>query len=169
MLAQLHTLLGRERSPEAPPTRQPENTLFNLQEAERQHAAWLNSKKLCLKCEEVFQKWCYRDDWANIVPELRHHCIIDLQTSAQNCPTCELLLNCLESPRLRDSSLKNQITREKIAGRVYVSREAVGAYYSIRSEFGLGGTNSKVKATFDCHLSGNFYFTNGDVNFVNDV
>jgi hypothetical protein len=51
---------------------------------------WLDSKKVCDKCQSVFDYWYARDDWESERPDHRHHTLRDLQESARCCPICEL-------------------------------------------------------------------------------
>jgi hypothetical protein len=51
---------------------------------------WLDSKKVCDKCQSVFDHWYARDNWESERPDHRHHTLRDLQESARCCPICEL-------------------------------------------------------------------------------
>ncbi|KAF4636811.1 hypothetical protein G7Y89_g1261 [Cudoniella acicularis] len=148
MLGQFRALIRRKPLHEAPPAgQQPDNTAFNLRKAEKRHAAWLKSRKLCWRCKKIFRNWHHRDDWGNNVPSLRHHNIADLQRSARSCPICELLFHDLDKSILSRSLLKDQIVRVKSAGLVDVWGD-IGTYF-VSSTF-----NSSVHATFNCYRSG---------------
>lgn len=55
---------------------------------------WLNSKKLCDICENLFKYWYARDNWETERPDHRHDTLSSLQASAEDgCPVCEMFLN----------------------------------------------------------------------------
>jgi len=54
------------------------------------HQDWFDSKKVCDKCQEIFDHWYARYDWSSERPDHEHHTWHDLQESARDCPICEL-------------------------------------------------------------------------------
>jgi hypothetical protein len=61
---------------------------------EVEQRAWLRSKKLCGRCQAIFDHWYSRDSWSSKKSRLKHHNLTQLERSAETgCPICELFLN----------------------------------------------------------------------------
>lgn len=95
--------------------------MYDLNSCSPEHAAWLRSKKLCDKCQAIFDNWHVRDDWAAMVGKQKHHSLLGLKNSADSgCPICEIILGSDAEGSSYVTDLNENSTLEVISWKLKV-------------------------------------------------
>jgi hypothetical protein len=141
--AEISSNLAQLPQPEAPfwPHQQalvPQDTSFgfDIEQENADYNAWFHARRVCDKCQLIFDNFHDREQWTSKGPKHYHHSLDSLEKSAAECPICELFVSDLKIMADSNEHRRFKDLDRTIPGRVTVEKHIIFSYLMLKLTLG---------------------------------
>jgi hypothetical protein len=109
---------------------------FDIEKENAAYNTWFQARRVCDKCQLIFDNFHDREQWTSKGPKHYHHSLDSLEKSAAECPICELFVSDLKIMADSNEHMRFKDLDRTIPGRVTVEKHIIFSYLMIKLTLG---------------------------------
>lgn len=113
-----------------------ESLPFDIEQEQKNYNAWFNSRRICDKCQPIFDHWYEWEQWGPESLKHYHHSLDSLEQSATSCPICEMLFSDIKTMADLNSRRRFEELDRSLPGTVTIQKHILYSYLVMKLVLG---------------------------------